>query len=360
MSVVPAEPPASEPVHPEPVPPEPVPPEPALPASVAGEDLLGVRIGAALIDLALLYGLAVVLSVTIGQASTASDGFEIYLYGADFGLYLGLVLVYYFALEATIGHTVGKLLVGLRVVRPDGARPSVWAVAIRTVVRVVDWLPLLYLAGFITMLATGARRQRLGDLAARTGIARAAPIRHRGLAAAATAFTLVRALAGAFVYAAASDKGEEANTYRDHGVSFDYPAGWVAGSLETPEANQLWGKFFGPSKYDVALVGAYQVNLSVTEENLDSVKPELDRRIRQLFEQEGGTVQAGPEEITVAGKPALRFRVTGTVDGTPYKSMLQYIFDGTTEYYVNCQHTAEQAEEIERGCEQILRTFNVD
>src|SRR4029434_649943 len=72
------------------------------------------------------------------------------------------------------GQTVGKLLTGVRVVRADGDRPPVGAVAIRTVVRLVDWLPLLYLVGFLTMLATGARRQRLGNLAARTGIARAA------------------------------------------------------------------------------------------------------------------------------------------------------------------------------------------
>ena len=148
MSVVPAEPQASEPVPPEPLP----------PAAAGGEDLLGVRIGTALIDLALLFGLLVVLSVTIGEASVG-DGFSFYLNSyADEALYLGLVLVYYFALEATIGQTVGKLLTGLRVVRPDGDRPSVSAVAIRTVVRLVDWLPLLYLVGFLTMLATGARR----------------------------------------------------------------------------------------------------------------------------------------------------------------------------------------------------------
>jgi uncharacterized RDD family membrane protein YckC len=79
-----------------------------------------VRIGAALIDLALLFGLLVVLSVTIGEASMG-DGFSFSLNNnVDAALYLGLVLVYYFALEATIGQTVGKLLTGVRVVRADG------------------------------------------------------------------------------------------------------------------------------------------------------------------------------------------------------------------------------------------------
>ena len=89
MSVVPVPPQASEPVP---------------PAPAGGEDLLGVRIGAALIDLALLFGLLVVLSATIGEASVG-DGFSFYLNSyADAVLYLGLVLVYYFALEPPGGE----------------------------------------------------------------------------------------------------------------------------------------------------------------------------------------------------------------------------------------------------------------
>jgi hypothetical protein len=36
-----------------------------------------------------------------------------------------------------------------------------------------------------------------------------------------------------------------------------------------------------------------------------------------------------------------------------------FVVDGATEYETRCQHTAEKADEIERGCEQILRTFKV-
>jgi uncharacterized RDD family membrane protein YckC len=203
----------------------PVPPqasEPKSPAPAGGEDLLGVRIGAALIDLALLFGLFVLLSALIGEANVG-DGLSFSLNGAAaVVLYLVLVLLYYFVLEATIGQTVGKLLTGVRVVRAGGDRPSVGAVAIRTVVRVVDWLPLLYLVGFLTMLATGARRQRLGDLAASTGIARAAPLRHRSAVAAVVGSTLVLVLTGSVVYVAASDEG--AKTCLGQGVSLSDPA----------------------------------------------------------------------------------------------------------------------------------------
>jgi uncharacterized RDD family membrane protein YckC len=46
------------------------------------------------------------------------------------------------------------------------------AIVLRTLLRVVDWLPF-YLVGFIVVLATGSRRRRLGDLAAKTSVARA-------------------------------------------------------------------------------------------------------------------------------------------------------------------------------------------
>jgi uncharacterized RDD family membrane protein YckC len=249
----------------------PVPPqasEPVSPASAGGEDLLGARIGAALIDFALLFGLLVVLSVTIGEARV-EDGFPFSLNSyADAALYLGLVLVYYFALEATIGQTVGKLLTGVRVVRADAARPSVGAVAIRTVVRVVDWLPLLYLVGFLTMLATGARRQRLGDLAAGTGIARAAPLRHRGAVGAVVASALALVLAGSVVYVAASD---EEKTCRGHGVSFDDPAGWEEGKTQAQASSgptdELWNAAVTAGHPDLVAVTAYRLNVPVTADN---------------------------------------------------------------------------------------------
>lgn len=51
----------------------------------------------------------------------------------------------------------------------DGAPASPKAVAIRSVVRVIDSLPVCYVSGLISMLRTGpARRQRIGDIAAGT------------------------------------------------------------------------------------------------------------------------------------------------------------------------------------------------
>ncbi len=87
----------------------------------------------------------------------------------------GWTLFYFFALESGGGQTVGKRALKLRVVDADANEPSMRQVAMRTVVRVVD-LPVI---GLIAMMASGDRRQRLGDMAAETHVVEAAahPVR---------------------------------------------------------------------------------------------------------------------------------------------------------------------------------------
>jgi uncharacterized RDD family membrane protein YckC len=76
---------------------------------------------------------------------------------------------YHFAFEARDGQTLGKRRYGIRVVAADGGPATPRAVAIRSVVRIVDSLPVCYLSGLISMLRTGpARRQRIGDIVAGT------------------------------------------------------------------------------------------------------------------------------------------------------------------------------------------------
>jgi uncharacterized RDD family membrane protein YckC len=327
--------------------------------------VLGLRIAAALIDLALLFVLSVVLGVTIGEASVDGFDFSTSLNGAAATLFLVLVLLYYFALEATIGRTVGKLLLGLQVAGADGGRPSVWAVGIRTVARVVDWLPVLYFVGFVATLATGARRQRLGDLAAKTSVARGLPIRRRGLTAALVASSLILALVLSVVSVAVSGE-EDTSTYRAHGVSFEYPADWqdvtdeVTFATEEGEENELWTVALGVSDVDIVDITAYRLTTPITADNLDAVEAEVTLLVRGLFEQMDGAVQDGPEEITMAGMPGLQYRGDGKrSDGTPIESTLTFAFDGTTEYFVNCQNGRARSAEIERGCSQVISTFEI-
>lgn len=81
---------------------------------------------------------------------------------------IGIIAVpYHVFLEGATGQTLGKKLFRITVIRESGEPCTYRGAAIRTVFRVVDWLPAVYLAGLTSMVIT-ARRQRLGDIAAGT------------------------------------------------------------------------------------------------------------------------------------------------------------------------------------------------
>jgi uncharacterized RDD family membrane protein YckC len=135
-------------------------------APIAGPHLDNRRVLAAVIDLLVIVAGGFVLGLVTGLLAGED---------AEFGPGLQAVTVawalyYYFALESGAGQTLGKKVMKLRVVRADGGPVGIREVAVRTVLRVVDGL-FLYLVGLVVMLATGQRRQRLGDLAAGTVVA---------------------------------------------------------------------------------------------------------------------------------------------------------------------------------------------
>ena len=77
-------------------------------------------------------------------------------------------VLYYVVFEvATAGRSLGKLIFGLRVVDLQGLPVGLADSLVRNLIRILDFLPLLYGVGVITMFAGGQPR-RLGDLAAGT------------------------------------------------------------------------------------------------------------------------------------------------------------------------------------------------
>jgi uncharacterized RDD family membrane protein YckC len=131
--------------------------------SSAGPKLDNRRVLAGVVDLVIVaIGAAVVLFAGDALTGDSSD-----VRGALGAVILGWALYYYFALESGHGQTVGKKAMKLRVVRADGRPAGMREIAVRTILRVVDGVGL-YIVGLIVMLATGERRQRIGDLAGGT------------------------------------------------------------------------------------------------------------------------------------------------------------------------------------------------
>jgi len=86
-------------------------------------------------------------------------------------LYFAISMGYGIVLEwRWRGQTLGKRLLGLRVIDAQGLRLQLSQIAIRNLLRAVDALPLLYLIGGSASLVS-RYGQRLGDLAANTVVA---------------------------------------------------------------------------------------------------------------------------------------------------------------------------------------------
>jgi len=133
-------------------------------------DVLGRRIVAAVVDAALIGILLVVIAKTLGDEEAREFSLWAETQGAPRALFFLLTFLYFFGTELVSGQTLGKRVMKIRVVLDNGGKAGAGAVAIRNLLRAVDWLPSLYIVGVITIFATGERRMRLGDMAAKTRV----------------------------------------------------------------------------------------------------------------------------------------------------------------------------------------------
>jgi uncharacterized RDD family membrane protein YckC len=124
----------------------------------------GVLLGAVYTALAEVFGTVTWIWVDGLHASAAPPVGVSIAYGLA-------VVLYYLLMETYVGQTLGKMVAGVEVVDEDtGGRASLGQVAGRTVLRVVDGL-LAYTVAYVSVMAT-RKRQRLGDMAARTLVVR--------------------------------------------------------------------------------------------------------------------------------------------------------------------------------------------
>lgn len=156
---------------------------------------LGDRFVAFALDLALLFGVFAVVDAWAFMRFGTFEAGEWQLSVATLliaiGLNAAILFLYGWLLEAAFGATLGKILVGIQVVRTSSGG-ALGACAVRNVLRIVDGLGF-YLVG-TAVAACSDVRQRIGDLCAHTAVVE----RKFGLAARACAIVLWMAtLAGA-------------------------------------------------------------------------------------------------------------------------------------------------------------------
>jgi uncharacterized RDD family membrane protein YckC len=127
-------------------------------------DVLGRRIAAAVIDAAIIGILLVVIAKGFGDEHARQYSLWAETAGTPRAAFFLLTFAYFFTTELVWAQTLGKRVMKLRVVRLDGTKAAAGPVFLRNLVRLVDWIPSLYIIGAIT------RRQRLGDMAAKTKV----------------------------------------------------------------------------------------------------------------------------------------------------------------------------------------------
>ena len=138
---------------------------------------VGSRFIAALIDMVILTLVVIALFCSVGALSNViytnlGSGVGTLVVALSILIIFGLTWGYHILFElAWNGQTPGKRMTGLRVIRTDGTPITVVDSLIRNLVRVIDFMPLYYAIGLVTMFLNDQSR-RLGDLAAGTLVVR--------------------------------------------------------------------------------------------------------------------------------------------------------------------------------------------
>lgn len=172
--------------------------------------------------------------------------------------------------------------------------------------------------------------------------------------AVAVVVALVAALAGC------GDDGDAPaeKTFRDDAFSltFRYPSNFKPVEASKPSRSAggepVAHTALAIDEANAIFVARYNLDATVTSDNLASILPEVDSLVSQLAGEpaRGRTVEVG-------GLPAIEYDDVDLAEPPEGKSRLVAIFDGPVEYMLNCQSTPEEREEITRGCDLALRTL---
>ena len=116
---------------------------------------VGKRAVAIIIDTIVMMILAWVLMMVFGMES-AAPGLILFVFA----------IAYYVVMEVQMGATLGKMAMGLKVVKEGGEKVDWQASIIRNLLRIIDGIAF-YLVGAIVVW-TSKKKQRLGDMVAHT------------------------------------------------------------------------------------------------------------------------------------------------------------------------------------------------
>ncbi len=130
------------------------------------------RLFAWVIDAAILYAYYLILSYAIGLFSSGHKSVDNdtpfwYNISAIYMVLLLPILMYHLVCELTLnGQSIGKKIIGIKVIGENGGRPAIHQYLIRWLTRPFDFF-FFGLVGLLTVVLS-KKNQRLGDMAAGT------------------------------------------------------------------------------------------------------------------------------------------------------------------------------------------------
>ena len=157
--------------------------------------------------------------------------------------------------------------------------------------------------------------------------------------------------------AACGSTDAEPKTFHEAGfaITFEYPDGFER-SDDVTIAHSV-----GPTAKTVALamsddnliaVQRYALNHPVAARDAATVRAQLDKMLGQLT---GRAIDG--KRIHVDGLMAFRYEIDKLTTPTNGRSTLIALFNGATEYVINCQSVPDGRDEIQRACERAIDTL---
>lgn len=121
------------------------------------------------------------------------------------------------------------------------------------------------------------------------------------------------------------------------------------------EGTQVGGQY-----RDAFVVNVYELNLEITEENLEEVQSELEQSVIPSLEQSSPDMQISElSPVTVGGLNGYQADATFTVEDTAMTSKLYFLFDGKIEYQLLTQSATDRWDELQPTFEQMVNSFTV-
>jgi hypothetical protein len=149
---------------------------------------------------------------------------------------------------------------------------------------------------------------------------------------------------------------DNAASFRAHGVAFEYPGDWQrmdAATSRIAQARPRWTAAVGVNENNLVSLGAYHLAFPVTRANFEQFAEELTNRVAKVARDTNSRLVGDAETTTLGDLPGFRFRISGA----KRENRLVIAFDGTTEFLLECRRTEEFRDEIDEGCEQVVKSF---